>query len=42
VTGGGEMGSTSLNPTGSPKAAIDAGKAMALNMGDRGDFYITW
>jgi hypothetical protein len=31
------MGSTSLNPTGSPKAAIDAGKAMALNMGDRGD-----
>jgi hypothetical protein len=40
--GGGEMGSSSVNPTGAPKAAIDSGKALALNMGDRGDFYITW
>lgn len=40
--GGGEMGSSSVNPTGTPKAAIDSGKALALNMGDRGDFYVTW
>jgi hypothetical protein len=39
--GGGEMGSSSVKPTGAPKAAIDSGKALALNMGDRGDFYIT-
>src|SRR5262249_23144427 len=24
------------------KEAIDSGKAMAFNMGDRGDFYIIW
>lgn len=40
--GGGEMGSTSVKPTGATKAAIDSGKALALNMGDRGDFYVTW
>jgi hypothetical protein len=40
--GGGEMGSSSVKPTGAPKAAIDSGKALALSMGDRGDFYITW
>jgi hypothetical protein len=40
--GGGEMGSSSVKPTGAPKAAIDSGKALALNMGDRGDFYVTW
>jgi hypothetical protein len=40
--GGGEMGSTSVKPIGAPKAAIDSGKALALNMGDRGDFYVTW
>ena len=40
--GGGEMGSSSVKPTGAPKAAIDSGKALAVNMGDRGDFYVTW
>jgi hypothetical protein len=40
--GGGEMGSSSVKPTGAPKAAIDSGKALALSMGDRGDFYVTW
>jgi len=40
--GEGEMGSTSVKPTGTPKAAIDSGKALAVNMGDRGDFYVTW
>jgi hypothetical protein len=40
--GGGEMGSTSVKPTGAPKVALDSGKALALNMGDRGDFYVTW
>jgi hypothetical protein len=40
--GGGEMGSSSVKPTGAPKAAIASGKALALSMGDRGDFYITW
>jgi hypothetical protein len=40
--GGGEAGSTSVNPTDATKAAIDGGKALALNMGDRGDFYVTW
>jgi hypothetical protein len=40
--GGGEMGSSSVEPTGATKAAIDGGKALALNMGDRGDFYVTW
>jgi len=40
--GGGEAGSTSVKPTGATKAAIDGGKALALNMGDRGDFYVTW
>jgi hypothetical protein len=38
--GGGEAGSTSVKPTGA--TAIDGGKALALNMGDRGDFYVTW
>jgi len=40
--GGGEAGSTSVKPTGATKAAIDGGKALALSMGDRGDFYVTW
>jgi hypothetical protein len=40
--GGGEMGSSSVKPTGAPKAAIASGKALALSMGDRGDFYIPW
>jgi hypothetical protein len=40
--GGGEMGSTSLNPTGATKAALDNGQALALSMGDRGNFYVTW
>ena len=40
--GGGGMGSSSVKPTGAPKAAIDSGKALAVNMGDRGDFYVTW
>jgi hypothetical protein len=40
--GGGEMGSTSVKPTGATKAAIEGGEALALNMGDRGDFYVTW
>jgi hypothetical protein len=40
--GGGEMASTSVKPTGAIKAAIDGGKALAVNMGDRGDFYVTW
>ena len=40
--GGGEMGSTSVKPTGATRAAIDNGQALALNMGDRGDFYVTW
>jgi hypothetical protein len=40
--GGGEMGSSSVKPTGASKAATDSGKALALSMGDRGDFYITW
>lgn len=40
--GGGEMGSTSVRPTDATKAAIDGGQALALSMGDRGDFYVTW
>jgi hypothetical protein len=40
--GGGEMGSTSVKPTGATKAAIEGGEALAFNMGDRGDFYVTW
>jgi hypothetical protein len=40
--GGGEMGSSSVKPTGTIKAAIEGGKALAVNMGDRGDFYVTW
>ncbi len=40
--GGGEWGSTSLKPAGATKAAIDSGKALALSMGDRGNFYVTW
>ena len=40
--GGGTMGSTSVKPTGDTKAAIDGGKALALSMGNRGDFYVTW
>jgi hypothetical protein len=40
--GGGEMGSTSLKPAGAIKAALDGGQALALSMGDRGNFYVTW
>jgi hypothetical protein len=40
--GGGEMGSSSVKPTGTTKAAIEGGHALAVNMGDRGDFYVTW
>jgi hypothetical protein len=40
--GGGGMGSSSVKPTGATKAAIDNGQALALNMGDRGNFYVTW
>jgi len=39
---GGEMGSSSVNPTGAVKTAFDGGQALALSMGDRGDFYVTW
>lgn len=35
-------GSTSQNPTGATKAAIDQGKAIAMWSADRGDVYITW
>jgi hypothetical protein len=40
--GGGERGSTSLKPTGKVKEALDQGDAIALSMGDRGNFYVTW
>jgi hypothetical protein len=40
--GGGEMGTSTLNPTGNIKAALDDGQALTLGMGDRGDFYVTW
>jgi hypothetical protein len=35
-------GSTSQNPTGATKEAIDQGKAIAMWSADRGDIYITW
>lgn len=35
-------GTTSQNPTGATKDAIDQGKAIAMWSADRGDIYITW
>jgi hypothetical protein len=35
-------GTTSQNPTGAIKDAIDQGKALAMWTADRGDIYITW
>jgi hypothetical protein len=35
-------GSTSQNPTGTTKEAIDQGKAIAMWSADRGDVYVTW
>jgi hypothetical protein len=35
-------GSTSQNPTGTTKEAIDQGKAIAIWTADRGDVYVTW
>jgi hypothetical protein len=36
------QGSTSQNPTGTTKEAIDQGKAIAIWTADRGDVYVTW
>ena len=35
-------GTSSQNPTGATKDAIDQGKAIAMWSADRGDIYITW
>jgi len=37
-----DVGTTSINPTGSVKQAIEEGRAAAMWTTDRGDIYVTW
>lgn len=39
---GGGISSTTVNPTGAIKKALDGGTSLAISGGERGNFYVTW